>query len=103
VQVNLYATFRLRAGVKSLNLDLPAGTTVYQAILETVRRVPVLKDDWLDCNNDLHAHVLVFVNSRDVNTLPEGLQTSLQPDDVLDFFPPVAGGTHYLEEPQSRT
>jgi molybdopterin synthase sulfur carrier subunit len=92
VQVNLYATFRLNAGLKNLNINLPRGITLYKAILEIVRQYPVLRTDWLDDKHELHAHVLVFINGQDITTLPEGLETPLEPEDVLDFFPPVAGG-----------
>jgi sulfur-carrier protein len=92
LQVNLYATFRLNAGIKSFSIDLPAGTTIRQAILEIVRQYPVLRGDWLDEADELHAHVLVFHNSKETSTLPGGLDTPLEPQDVLDFFPPVAGG-----------
>lgn len=92
MHVNLYATFRLIADVKSFDLSLPPGGTMNGAVREIVRLYPALKIHWLDQNDGLHAHVLAFVNSQDVSTLPGGLDTVLQPDDVLDFFPPVAGG-----------
>lgn len=93
MKVNLYATFRLNAGFKNLDINLPHGITIYEAILEIVRQYPVLRFDWLDDDNELHAHVLVFINGKDITTLPEGLETPLEPEDVLDFFPPVAGGS----------
>jgi molybdopterin converting factor small subunit len=92
VQINLYATFRLNAGFKSLVVDLPEGTSLYNAILEIVRQNPVLRTDWLDDNDELHAHVLVFINGKEITTLPDRLETPLKSDDVLDFFPPVGGG-----------
>ncbi len=92
MQVNLFATFRLHAGVKSFNLDLPANASVRQAVLEIILRYPVLQKDWLDQGGDLHAHVHIFVDGNDVNTLPEGMDTRLKSNSVLDFFPPVAGG-----------
>jgi len=92
MQVNLYATFRLLAGIKTLSLDLPAGVSVHAAIEAAVQQVPLLRPHWLDENGELHAHVHVFLNGEDVATLPEGLHTPLRPEDVLDFFPPVAGG-----------
>jgi molybdopterin synthase sulfur carrier subunit len=92
MQVNLYATFRLLAGVKTFPLDLPAGTTALDAALRITALYPVLRGHWLDAQNELHPHVHLLINGRDVGTLPLGLQTPLQPEDVLDFFPPVAGG-----------
>jgi molybdopterin synthase sulfur carrier subunit len=92
MQVNLYATFRLIAGVRSLELDLPEGTTVRQAVDEILARLPDLRPHWVNAQNEIHAHVHGFVNGKDVSTLPQGWETPLQSGDVLDFFPPVAGG-----------
>ncbi|GIV63072.1 MAG: hypothetical protein KatS3mg045_0411 [Bellilinea sp.] len=92
MQVNLYATFRLIAGVRNLELDLPTGTTVRQAVDEILTRLPDLRPHWVNAQNEIHAHVHGFVNGKDVSTLPQGWDTPLQSGDVLDFFPPVAGG-----------
>ncbi|GAP09062.1 molybdopterin synthase subunit MoaD [Bellilinea caldifistulae] len=92
MQVNLYATFRLIAGARSLELDLPEGITVRQAVDEILARLPDLRPHWVNAQNEIHAHVHGFVNGKDVSTLPQGWETPLQSGDVLDFFPPVAGG-----------
>jgi len=92
MRVNLYANFRLHAGVKTFMLDLPPGANVYQAVLHIVSQYPALRKDWLDENDCLHAHVHIFIDGTEVGTLPQGLDTILQPENVLDFFPPVAGG-----------
>lgn len=92
VKINLYATFRLIAGIKYFELDLPPGVPVLSAIHQIVERYPVLRPHWLNEAGELHAHVHVFVNGHDIQTLPAGLDTRLQADDTLDFFPPVAGG-----------
>jgi len=92
MQVNLYANFRLHAGVKSFNLDLPSCTNVYQAVLRIVSQYPRLRKDWLDENDRLNAQVLVFIDGNEVGSLPKGLDTPLQPENVLDFLPPLAGG-----------
>jgi molybdopterin synthase sulfur carrier subunit len=92
MQVNLYATFRLHAGVRRFALDLPGGVTLQQAIEAIIEQYPVLRAHWLDNQGALYAHVHAFVNGVDAGTLPQGLNTTLQPTDVLDFFPPVAGG-----------
>lgn len=92
MQANLYATFRLIANIKTIPLDLPAGSTVMQAIQFIVQQHPALRSHWLDKQGELHAHVHVFINGHDIALLPEGIQTPLNADDVIDFFPPVAGG-----------
>lgn len=93
MQANLYATFRLLAGTKTLTLDLPAGATVRQAVSGVVAARPVLKPHWLDAAGEIHAHVHIFVNGEDVLNLAQGIDTPLERDAVLDFFPPVGGGS----------
>ncbi len=92
MQINLYATFRLIAGCKSLALDLPAGTTLRAAIDEILHQFPNLQPHWVNKLGEIHAHVHAFINGQEAATLEEGWETPLQPEDVLDFFPPVAGG-----------
>lgn len=92
MQFNLYATFRLLAGAKTFNLDLPEGVTVRQAVDAMVAAHPVLRPHWLDASGELHAHVHIFVNGLDVQNMPEGIEMPLKSTDVLDFFPPVGGG-----------
>jgi sulfur-carrier protein len=92
MQANLYATFRLIAKTKTLTLDLPAGTTVLQAVDAILTHLPELRPHWLNQEGEMHAHVHGFINGKDIATLELGWQTPLQPEDVLDFFPPVAGG-----------
>jgi molybdopterin synthase sulfur carrier subunit len=92
MECHLYATFRLLAKVRSLQIDLPAGSTVLQLIDAVIAQVPAIRPHWLNAAGELHAHVHVFVNGDDVQTLPDGLQTHLDENAVIDFFPPVAGG-----------
>jgi molybdopterin synthase sulfur carrier subunit len=93
VQINLYATFRLIAGVKNINVDLPEGSTILEAVKAAVMSYPVLKKHWFDSNNDLHAHVHVFYNGADAIILPQGFNTPIGKNDTLDIFPPVSGGS----------
>ncbi len=81
MQANLYATFRM-----------PAGATVRAAVEAIVTQLPVLGSHWLNEAGEIHAHVHIFLNDEDVSTLPSGLDTVLQRNDGLEFFPPVAGG-----------
>ncbi len=92
MQINLYATFRLIAGCKSLTLDLPAGTPLRIAINEILRQLPDLRPHWVNDQGEMHAHVHAFINGQEAVNLESGWLTPLQPDDVVDFFPPVAGG-----------
>ena len=92
MRYNLYATFRLLAGVKNGSLPLPNGTTVREAVQAIVAVHPALRPHWLDENGDVQPHVHIFANGSDVALLPDGLETPLESVAVLDFFAPVGGG-----------
>lgn len=92
MQVNFYATFRVQAGVKSIELEIPAGKTMLQAVDAIIAAVPSLKNIWLDEKGEIQNYVYGFINGLDVSTLPDGWETKLKTEDVLDFLPPVAGG-----------
>jgi len=92
MKIQLYATFRLAAGVKTIRLDLPTGNDVSQALAAAVEVHPVLRLHWLNDSGEIHAHVHCLLNGNDVSSLPLQWQTPLQPEDTLDIFPPVAGG-----------
>lgn len=92
IKVRLFATFRLLAGIKSLELDLPAGASVQDAVQAIVEQIPLLRPHWLDESGELHAHVHILLDGEDVTTLLDGLQSQLMADSALDFFPPVVGG-----------
>jgi len=93
MQINLYATFRQHAGVRSFDLNIPEGASLVAAIEAIVDHFPALRQHWLDENGNLYAHVHAFINGVDAGTLPQGFDTPLKSSDVLDFFPPVAGGS----------
>lgn len=92
ITIHLYATFRMIAGKKTFELNAPGDCTVQQVIRRFLAEVPALSSHWVNGEGEVHAHVHAFVNGHDVTTLPEVWQTRLKSGDVLDFFPPVAGG-----------
>jgi len=92
VKVNFYATLRLIVGSKSVDYLLEEGQTIGQVLNEIIRRFPALQRELLDEQGQLYRHVHVFVNGRDVAFLENGLDKSLNDDDVVSLFPAVGGG-----------
>jgi len=91
VKVSFFATLRPIVGERSIELSLPEGSTVQALVDELARRWPALGEQLFDEEGGLSRRVNVFVGGRNVRWL-EGLETSLDPDQVVDVFPPVAGG-----------
>ncbi len=88
MRVNLYATYRDMAGVKRLELE---GATVGEVLEALLERHPELAAELLGAPGVLSERVSLFLNGRDVRYL-QGLATPLSSTDVIDIFPPVAGG-----------
>jgi molybdopterin synthase sulfur carrier subunit len=92
MKVNFYATLRPIVGQKTVEVDIPDGATVGQLIAALVDAYPALRHEILDPAGNLHGHIKVFVNGRDMTYLEHQTNTVLHPDDVINVFPPVGGG-----------
>ena len=92
MKVNFYATYRTIVGQKTIEFELPSGSTVQQLVDLIIARYPDFDGELLDENGDLYRHIHVFINGRDTYYLPHDLNTILDPEDKIDIFPPVGGG-----------
>jgi MoaD family protein len=92
MHVNLYASFRERAGTNGIEMQVSQNDTVRSMIKKITSNYPELKEAWLDEFDELFAHVHVSLNQVDVMILPDQLDTIVCDSDVMDFFPPIHGG-----------
>ena len=92
MKVNFYATLRPIVGQKTVELNLPAGTTAIQLVLMFVKDYPAMRKELLDEDDKFLSHMKFFINGREAVYLPEKFDTIIQPDDKVDIFPPVGGG-----------
>ena len=92
MNVNFYATLRLTAGAKAVDVPLPAGTTVRGLLDAVIERYPSMREDLFDESGALYPHVHVFINGRDAPYLEKALETVLEPTDSVDLFPAIGGG-----------
>lgn len=92
MKINFHATLRRITGRKTVELDLPGGTTVDGVLTAIFDRYPEMRAELLDDDGTLSGHVHVFVNGRDTPYLDRKLATPLAEEDTVDVFPAVAGG-----------
>jgi molybdopterin converting factor small subunit len=93
MRVNFYATLRAIAGGKTVEVDLPASTPAWTVLKTATNTRPELDAEiWL-APRQPKEHIRVFINGRQSLFLPLQLETPLAPNDVLDIFPPVGGGS----------
>jgi len=75
-------------GAKTLSLSAPS----VRAVLEELeQRHPALYRSVCDETGSVRRHVNVFVNSAHMRER-QGLDTALEPDDVITILPAVSGG-----------
>ncbi len=90
MRIRLYATLRDLAQASFIDLDvagpLPAGMLLHQVTIDCPSLASKL---W--AGDRLSGQVKVLVNGRALDFL-DGLETIIQPGDILSLFPPVGGG-----------
>lgn len=92
MEVHFFATLRQITGQKTVEFELPEGSTTRDLIDAIIERYPPIRRELLDEEGELWPHVHVFINGRDTPYLKDGLDTVLTADDTVNIFPPVAGG-----------
>lgn len=92
MEVHFFATLRDIVGGKIVFFDVPTNATVLQLLNEITRKFPVLQKKLLDEKGNLHNYVHFFINGRDVRYLDKGMETQLNPEDIINIFPAVGGG-----------
>jgi molybdopterin synthase sulfur carrier subunit len=92
VKVSFYATIRAIVGAKTLEIELPEGSSIQELLDRLIERCPPLTEKLFDPDGKLTRSVQVFVDGRSAAYLPDGLETKLSSDQAVDIFPAVAGG-----------
>lgn len=93
MQVKLYASLRVAAGTKMMEVEVSPGSNIHDVLVEVTRRYPVLnKFVWKE-PGELSELAHVFVNGENIRHLA-GLDTLLKPEDHVDIFPPLVGGNN---------
>ena len=92
MDVHFYATLRQIAGTKTVTFSIPETATVWHLVTAVIERFPAMREELLDEDGNLHAHVHVFVNGRDSRFLENGRETIIANEDKIDIFPAVGGG-----------
>ena len=92
MKVNFYATLRPIVGKKTVELNLPTGTTAIQLVMMFVKDYPAMRRELLDKNEQFLPHMKFFINGREAIYLSDKMDTVIQPEDKVDIFPPVGGG-----------
>jgi len=91
MQVKLYASLRVAAGTKMLDVEAHPDSTIREILEEVTQRYPVLVKFIWKSPGELSELAHVFVNGENIRHMA-GLETLLKPEDHVDIFPPLVGG-----------
>jgi len=92
MRVNFHATLRTVVGQKTVELPVAPGSCALELARYVANRWPSLADQIIDSEGDVSRQVHIMIGGRNIRWLPEGSATPIGADDVVDFFPPTAGG-----------
>ncbi|UCD99122.1 MAG: MoaD/ThiS family protein [Chloroflexota bacterium] len=92
MKVSFYASLRQAAGQKSIEVPYANGLTVAELLREILQAVPLLEREIMDDDGQLHEHIHILVNGRDLRYLQGGLDKTLAEEDQVSLFPAISGG-----------
>lgn len=87
--VRLYANLRDILNKDQVSID--AGTVKELMIKMEDMGGKKLRDLMRDSNNELRPNIIILVNGKNARFI-KGIDTEINEGDVIDIFPPVAGG-----------
>jgi sulfur-carrier protein len=68
------------------------GDTVAELIADLERRFPGIRAKMLDDDGRLHRYMNIYIGGEDIR-YRQGLDTPVQPDDIVQVIPAAAGGS----------
>jgi molybdopterin synthase sulfur carrier subunit len=92
MRVNFYATLRAVVGQKTVDLPIPDGSCAIDVARYVATNWPALADQLLDSTGEVSNQVQLLIGGRNIRWLPDGSATAICADDIVDIFPPTAGG-----------
>lgn len=92
MRVSFYATLRKIVGTKHIELDVSDAPDLHEILRSTLNAHPALREELLDETGELSRHIHLFVDGRSSKWLPEGMNTRVDAEQSIEFFPAVAGG-----------
>ncbi|HML22462.1 MAG TPA: MoaD/ThiS family protein [Aggregatilinea sp.] len=90
MQIRFFASFRDVVGANELKWTRPT-TTLRVLVNDLCAQYGIGFSRWMFDGDEVASWIIILVNGRDYRDIG-GLDITLQPDDVVCFFPPVAGG-----------
>ncbi len=90
ITLRVYATLIEYLGRRQIIVQLPLNSTIRDLLEKTGLAGEIIED------NKVKPLYKILINGRDIE-FKQGLQTKLRDNDVVDVFPPLAGGIMQIQ------
>lgn len=97
MRVEFYGTYRLITKVKTIEFETTQGTTIRDILKVMTTRFPSLRQELFDERANLFAYIPIYINGRNPRLFKDGLDTIIDPGDVLSLFSPISSGRINVE------
>ncbi len=91
MQIRVFAMLRDVMGVNQVEMPLRGPSTVRAVLGDLAQQYPALAPKIWAADGSTIGALQVLVNGRSI-VYQSGLDTPVQPDDVIALFPPIGGG-----------
>lgn len=98
MKVVFYGIYRMRTGCKTVELNLTQGGTLLGLLQAVIAKFPSLRSELFDERGNLFPYIPLFINGRNPRLLEDGVNTVIQPQDVLSIFSPISSGRINVED-----
>ena len=98
MRIEFYGIYRLQIGQKTVEFDLPHGSTISDALQAVSQRFPTLRGKVFDRNGYPYPYLPLYINGRNPRLLADGLRTAIDSDDILSIFSPISSGRINVED-----
>jgi molybdopterin converting factor small subunit len=97
MRVEFFGIYRTIANGKNIEVKSGRNLTVRDILQTVCTRVPLLMNELFNEHGDLYPYIPVYINGRNPRLLEAGLNTLLQPEDVVSLFSPISSGRVNVE------
>jgi len=86
MKVNFSLGLRDIAGGKTVEFDLENGVTAQKLLDAVIERFPLMKKEILNEDEQMHGHIHLFINGRDVQFTDDKFETKIMQDDIVNIY-----------------
>jgi len=86
MKVNFGLGLRDIAGGKAVEFDLENSVTAQKLLDAIIERFPLMKKEILNEDGQMHGHIHLFINGRDVQFTDDKFQTKIMQDDIVNLY-----------------